>query len=228
MGKRLLSAAFVKTAGPGKYGDRDGLILRVNRSGSKQWLWRGTIRRRRVDLGLGSARYRTLREARELAFEYRRISHSGGDPRQSRDTAPTVELAAEQVVEIQRPTWRGRKSENDWRQTLRRHILPTLGSIPVDHVSASDVLRIIGPLWTRQPETARRVRQRLSLVMRWSMAAGFRSDDPVAIVCDALPKQDRRPEHRKALPRELLGVEELGQRVRRPVERAGRHAQKFS
>jgi len=53
---------------PGKYYDRDGLILRVAPGGSKQWVWRGTVHGRRVELGMGSVRFTSLAEAREIAF----------------------------------------------------------------------------------------------------------------------------------------------------------------
>ena len=65
---RQLTAAFVRTVTlPGKYGDQHGLILRVTPSGSKQWIWRGTIRGRRRDLGLGGYPYTSLAEARQTA-----------------------------------------------------------------------------------------------------------------------------------------------------------------
>ena len=57
--KRFLTAAFVKNVrhkggyGPDKYGDHHGLILRVLMTGGKQWIWRGTIHGKRVDLGSG-------------------------------------------------------------------------------------------------------------------------------------------------------------------------------
>ena len=77
-----LTAAFVKQVDkPGKYGDQHGLILRVRPTGSKQWIWRGTVQGRRRDLGLGAYPYTSLGEARRKAFDYRKIARDGGDPR---------------------------------------------------------------------------------------------------------------------------------------------------
>lgn len=60
-----LTAAFVRSVTKaGKYGDLHGLILRVQPSGSRQWIWRGTVAGRRRDLGLGGYPYVTLAEAR--------------------------------------------------------------------------------------------------------------------------------------------------------------------
>ena len=55
------------------YHDEHGLILRVQPSGSKQWVWRGTVYGRRVDLGLGGYPYTTLAEARQKAFDHKKL-----------------------------------------------------------------------------------------------------------------------------------------------------------
>ena len=97
MGK--LTAAGVRTINaPGKYYDQHGLILRVAPGGSKQWVWRGTIRGRRRDVGLGAVAYTTLAEARDIAYEYRKLARAGGDPTAMRpnNTAPTFAEAFEQ------------------------------------------------------------------------------------------------------------------------------------
>ena len=39
--------------GPARYYDEHGLMVRVLPTGAKHWIWRGTVRGRRVDLGLG-------------------------------------------------------------------------------------------------------------------------------------------------------------------------------
>ena len=79
-GKKL-SAAFVKTvAEPGKYHDSHGLILRVMPSRSKQWIQRLVIAGTRRDLGLGGYPLVTLSEARQRAFDNRRLARAGGDP----------------------------------------------------------------------------------------------------------------------------------------------------
>ena len=79
-----LTAAFVRSVTrAGKYGDQHGLILRVQPSGSKQWIWRGTVGGKRRDLGLGGYPYVTLAEARAKAFEYRKTARAGNDPTQA-------------------------------------------------------------------------------------------------------------------------------------------------
>ena len=65
----------------GKYGDQNGLILRVSPSGSKQWIWRGIIRGKGRDIGMGDYSYTSLAEARQTAFKHRKLARSGRDPR---------------------------------------------------------------------------------------------------------------------------------------------------
>ncbi|MCY3932086.1 MAG: Arm DNA-binding domain-containing protein [Acidobacteria bacterium] len=113
MPRRKLTAAFVRTVDrAGKYGDEHGLILRVRPTGSKQWIWRGTVGGRRVDLGLGGYPYTSLAEARQTAFEHRKCARAGGDPRARARNVPTFADAADKVIAIHRPSWRpGSKSE---------------------------------------------------------------------------------------------------------------------
>ena len=76
-----LTAAFVRTVDrPGKYGDQHGVILRALPSGSKQWIWRGTVCGRRCDRGLGGYPYVSLAEARQAAFDHRKLARAGGEP----------------------------------------------------------------------------------------------------------------------------------------------------
>ncbi len=129
MPRRKLTAAFVRSVDrAGKYGDQHGLILRVRPTGSKQWIWRGTVAGRRVDLGLGGYPYTTLREARDRAFEYRRAARSGRHPKALSKRVPTFSEAAERVIEMHRSSWRAcSASDEDWRRTLRLYAMPRLG-----------------------------------------------------------------------------------------------------
>lgn len=198
-----LTAAFVRAVKrPGKYGDQHGLTLRVLPTGSKQWIWRGTVRGRRVDLGLGGHPYTTLAEAREKAFSYRKLSRAGGDPRALHRSVPTFAAAVENVIAIHRASWRpGGKSEAQWRASLRDYALPRLGSKRLDQISTADVMAVLLPIWSTKAETARRLRQRIGAVMKWAIAQGYRHDNPAGdAVGAALPKNTGPRRHFQALP----------------------------
>jgi len=206
---RHLTAAFVRTVtAPGKYGDRHGLILRVLPTGSKQWIWRGTVRGRRVDLGLGGYPYTSLAEARQAAFEHRKLARAGGDPRALRKRVLTFAEAAEKVIAIHRKAWRpGSKSEAQWRASLRDYAMPRLGRKRIDEITTSDVMAVLLPIWTTKAETARRVRQRIGTVMKWAVAKGHRPDNPAGgVLGAALPKHGGARKHFRALPHSEVGA----------------------
>ena len=216
-GKRL-NFQFVKNVahsgrrGPDKYFDEHGLILRVRASGSKHWIWRGTVRGRRRDLGLGTFPYVSLGEARDRAFEYRRLAKAGEDPAavhapvvgttevRPKSNAPTFRKAAGAVIDLHRPTWRNPKSAAQWEASLRDYAYPVLGDMRVDEIGSGDVLRALRPIWNEKRETAQRVRQRISAVMKAAVADGYRLDNPAGdALTAALPKGGRKQRHQRAL-----------------------------
>ena len=199
-----LTAARVRSeTRPGKYGDQHGLILRVQPSGSKAWIWRGTVNGRRRDLGLGRYPYVSLAQARQQAFEYRKAALEGVDPITLRDGAvPTFATATEAVIALYAGKWKaGGKSEGQWRSSLGTYVLPAIGSMRVDEVTSADVMDCLSPIWNSRPETAKRVRQRIAAVMKWAIAQGYRQDNPAGdAVTAALPKQTTARKHLPALP----------------------------
>ena len=63
------------------------------------------------------------------------------------------------------------------------------------------MLRVLTPIWTTRPETARRVRQRMRTVFRWGMAHGFMESNPAGEAIDgALPPMPKVKAHLRALP----------------------------
>ena len=205
-----LTAAFVRSVKePGKYGDQHGLMLRVMPSGSKQWIWRGTVRGKRVDLGLGGFPYTSLAEARQKAFDNRKLARSGGDPLalKRRPNIPTFAEAIEKVIEIHRPTWRNARSAEIWRASLRDYALPRLGHRRIDQITTADVMDCLVLRWQEKTETMRRVRQRLSAIFKWAIAEGYRNDNPAGeAISAALPKPNGSKKNMRALPYVQVGT----------------------
>ena len=199
-----LTVRFIKTAGPGRYSDGEhGLMLRVAPGGSRQFMQRLTIQGKRCDIGLGGWPLVSLPEARETAFENRRIARRGGDPLADRrkSAAPTFAEAAEATVAVLREGWKaGGRQEQIWRRAIDEYAMPRLGKMRVDTITATDIVAVLSPHWQSKHETARRVRQRIGAIMKWSQGQGFREDNPVEAASAALPKPSRVVEHMKALP----------------------------
>ena len=202
--EKALSAAFVRTvAKAGKYTDGHGLFLKVEPSGAKRWVQRIVIRGKRSEIGLGSASLVTLAEAREQALANRKLARSGGDPLQDKREAKallTFEQAARKVHKIHEPTWKNKKHAAQFISTLETYTFTRLGKIKVSDVTTADVLAVLQPIWLTKPETARRVRQRIGTVMKWTVANGWRQDNPADAIAQALPKQTKSVKHRKSLP----------------------------
>ena len=211
-----LNAAFVRTVSrPGVYGDQHGLRLRVYKSRkrqsiSKQWIWRGTVNGTRRDIGLGGFPYVSLAEARQTAFEYRKVARAGGDPvtLRPRPDVPTFAEAAETVIAIHREGWKdGGKSESQWRASLRDYAMPRLGRKGVDEICTADVMAVLIPHWHTKTETMRRVRQRIGAVMKWAVVQGHRDDNPAGdAIAAALPKGGSVRQHQRALPFRDVGA----------------------
>ena len=203
---KALSPAFVRKASkPGRYNDGNGLFLKVDPSGAKRWGQRLVIHGRQRTLGLGGCALVTLAEAREAALANRKIARSGGDPlAQRRRTAdiPTFESAAATVIELHRHGWRNEKHAAQWEATLRTYVHPHMGKRSVADITTADVMAVLMPIWNEKPETARRVRQRISTVMKWAVAQGYRGDNPAGdAIGAALPKHNGKTKrHHRALP----------------------------
>ena len=208
---KKLSAKFVReVTAPGRYYDGDaGLFLLAKPSGRKSYLQRLTIHGKRHDIGLGSIRWTTLTEARAAAQANRKIARTGGDPLAAkRAGVPTFDIAADIVVGIHRESWKDSgKSEAQWRASLRDYALPRLGRKRVDQITAADVMGVLLPHWQSKRETMRRVRQRISAVMRWAIAQGYRNDDPAGDAIGAvLPRNNHTVTHQKSLPYSEVGA----------------------
>ncbi len=57
-----------------------------------------------------------------------------------------------------------------WESTLEAYAVPGIGHLRAGEIAVADVLRVLTPICTAKPETARRVRQRTEAVMHWAIA----------------------------------------------------------
>ncbi len=79
--------------------------------------------------------------------------------------------------------------------------------MPVDRIERSDVLQVLTPIWGSKSETARRVRQRIRSVFKWSMAHGYIAQNVAGEAIDgALPPIPRNKNHLRALPYQEVGA----------------------
>ena len=208
--QKALSAAFIRSAPPGRHADGNGLYLFVQPSGTRSWIQRLLVRGRRRELGLGSLALVPLAEAREKALANRKLARQGGDPlaeKRRSQGIPTFAEAAMRVLEQKRAGWRNPRHPREWMSSLKRFAFPRIAKVPVSEVTSADVLEILTPLWHQQAPTARRVRQRLRAVLEWAVAMEYRIDNPCDRIGPVLGPQQDVTEHMQALShREVAAV----------------------
>jgi integrase len=200
----LNAMGISKLSAPGRYADGNGLHLVIDKSGAKRWVLRTVVRGRRRDMGLGGVRTVSLAQARVTAQRYRATARSGGDPleerRRENKSVPSFEKAAFTVHAGLVPSWKNPKHAVQWINTLKRYAFPVIGSRPVSQITSADVLRILSPIWIEKPETAKRLSQRISAVIRWARASEFYTgDDPVEAARAGLPRQNHDVQHHASL-----------------------------
>lgn len=195
---KVLSAKAVekiKTPGVHAVGGVPGLALQVAPPTGRSWILRFSLDGRRRDLGLGSCSEVSLEEAREAAFEARRLIRQGVNPiaqRARRSSAPetrTFKTAALALVASKRDGWKNAKHAEQWTSVFEAYAFPVIGHLAVDEVDTPAVLRVLQqdyrrssadapqPLWTAIPETASRLRGRIEAVLDAARVGGHRTGD---------------------------------------------------
>src|SRR6266850_244033 len=153
--ERQLSALKVKSAKPGMPADGGCLYLQVAASKdgkrfNRSWIFRYRVAGRLRDMGLGSTDILSLAEARERAREQRKARLDGIDPIDARRAlaAPAVNLmsfdeAAAEVIKAKEDEWTNPVHAGQWRDTLKTHCSPFIGSKAVRDINTADVTKIL-------------------------------------------------------------------------------------
>jgi integrase len=227
----------VEHAKPGRHSDGRGLYLLVKPTGTRSWVLRVQHNGRRRDIGLGAVsldqirhlqsvpifrrNQLTLAEAREKARIGRELAKAGLDPRSEwkveERTTPSFEATAREYHRQVSKGWRNGKHGSQWLNTLQTHVFPMIGKLPVDEIDAPEIQRVLMPIWLTIPETARRVRQRIGVVLDYAKGKGWRPTEAPMRALNQLMSGLRQPKGRNfaALPykhlsgffSELLGKE---------------------
>lgn len=209
----------------GLYGDGAGLWLKVTEGASRSWIFRYTSEGRERWMGLGPYPDVSLNEAREKAAEMRKRVRGGIDPlaekqaQRANDRAAAAKLVtfdwcATQFIEAHKAGWRNPKHVDQWRNTLATYASPVIGTLPVDKIDTSHVMRILEKdgLWTEKNETASRLRGRIENVLDWATVRKYRSGDNPARWKGHLDKllpaasKVQRVKHHAALPWAEIGT----------------------
>lgn len=210
MAKQSLNKLDARTAAnlkaKGRHSDGGGLYLAIDGSGRRRWVFMYVRNGKRTELGLGGGRDLPLAKARQRAAELRSIVQDGGDPKLKRSIPmhSTFGECADDYIETKRLGWRNAKHAAQWTMTLTEHA-KAIRPIRVDLINTEDIVGVLKPLWSRAPETAKRLRGRIENVLDAAKARGLRSGENPARwrghLDQLLPKQQRLTRgHHAALP----------------------------
>ncbi len=228
MGGKLTTRTVSGLKDRGEYADGGGLYLQISKWGTKTWIFRystgertpgGNLKRRRM--GLGSVDSVTLKKARDESVRYSLLLREGKDPKLIRDAEKqktqknqvwTFDRCAEAYISAHAPSWKNKKHAQQWRNTLKQYASPVFGSLPVEEITTSLIMRVLEPIWLTKTETASRVRGRIERVLSWAIVNGYRPHPNPALwrgnLMELLPAPAKiaKPVHHPALPYQELGV----------------------
>jgi integrase len=203
---------LAKLSRPGRYAVGHGAFLQISQWNTRAWIFRYVRNGKAHHLGLGSAEYVTLAEARQRAYEMRRAMVLNGiDPLEAKRAAKheralatvrskTFKQCALDYITAHEGGWRGDRSRRQWFDSLTKHVFPKIGEMAVADIDVAAVLSVLDPIAKTIPETAARVRNRIALILDWAAARDLRPQENPAKRPNLLPKRKKRVRHFAAMP----------------------------
>ncbi len=195
---------------PQKLSDEKGLFLLLNQSG-KYWRLKYRHGGKEKMLALGVYPEVSLKEARAKRDDARRLIAEGVDPGLVRKQSKVANrLASESSFELLAREWHQSQLAR-WSpshatrviESLEVDVFPDLGLVPIAELTAPMMLEALRKVERRgATETAGRILQRISAIMRYAIQTGRASYNPAQDLKGAL--KAAKKEHRPALPRAEL------------------------
>lgn len=189
-----------------KLSDERGLYLWVTQSG-KYWCLKYRIGGKEKKLHIGTYPEVTLKSARQKRDEARQLVADGIDPNTAKQDAKkeiamveqnSLATVAAEWFAAASGRWKPSHADGVWR-SLEKDLLPTLGHVAVDAITPPQLLELLRGIEDRGSlETAGRIHQRVGAIMRFAIAAGKATSNPVRDLAGALTTA--KPKHHPALP----------------------------
>jgi integrase len=212
---------------PQRLWDGGGLYLEVSPAGGKLWRLKYRIHGKEKLLALGKWEVVSLREARELRDDWKKVLGKGSDPsavrkKAKRDAANrainSFEAVAREWYRKQAKVWVPHHAADVLRR-LEANLFPDLGSRPAAEITAPELLAALRKIEHRGAhDLAHRVLQVASQVFRYGVATGRCERDPAPDLRGALTphrKQNQaavKPDEVPALLRAIDAYAEIGGR----------------
>ncbi|MCH7372256.1 integrase arm-type DNA-binding domain-containing protein [Aeromonas sp. MR16] len=211
MGK-LESKQVENLVDAGTYEDGEGLRLVVKAKGTKSWIFRYQLAGRRREMGLGKYPSVSLKLARLLAADARKLLSLGIDPLAARDAERAVQLEMERQAAARRVSFQqlaidyhsahsalwSEKWRKGWLRKLDLHVFPLIGHLSADAIQTEHILNVLRPIWAIKNRTADEIRGQIEQILDAAKTRGFRDGDNPARWRGHLSNLLSRSEKKKA------------------------------
>jgi len=169
--------------------DANGLYLYVPASGKKVWQLRYKVTGKEKVMTLGKYPFVSLIEAREKAYEARKIVSEGLDPIQSRkktEADTSFSSIYKEWYQHKQDVWsEGYASELG--RMFTDDILPMIGSMDINDIEPMQILAVIRHFENRGAmERANKARRRCGEVFRYAIVTGRAKYNPAPDLADAM------------------------------------------
>lgn len=183
--------------------DGGGLQLRIKPNGSKLWLldYLRPHTKKRTSLSFGAYPEVSLADARKKRTEARELLAQDIDPQEHRDdksrahelaNSNTLEHVAADWLEVKKGNITADHATDTWR-SLKLHIFPTLGKVPIHKITAIKATEAIKPVAAKGSlETVKRLCQRLNEIMVHAVNAGIIEANPLPGISKAFKKPEKQ------------------------------------
>lgn len=207
MKRHALSFMEAKNLGSGKYADGEGLWLCKSDQSRGKWIVRLTIGGKRREMGLGRWPDVSIAEARARAADARRDVRDGLDPIEQRAKERyrpkklTVKEAIDDCFKARQAELKGDGKAGRWMSPLNVHVIPKIGSMPIEDVDQHVLKTVFEPIWHTKPDAARKAMNRVNLTLKHGAALGLEVDLQATMKMRALlGKRRHEVQHIPSLP----------------------------
>jgi integrase len=202
MKHNVLTYFKAKALPVGKHADGQGLWLVKATKEHGKWVLRVVVYGNRREMGLGRWPDVKIGEARERAEAARKLARAQKDPVHERRKAKragkplTVKEAVAGCFEARKAELKGDGEAGRWMSPLAVHVIPKIGSYPVEDVDQHVLKDLLDPLWHTKPVAATKALNRMSLTLKHAAAMGLAVDLQATMKARALlGKQRHETEH---------------------------------
>jgi len=99
----------------------------------------------------------------------------------------TFQAVADEYMDKHEAGWSSPVTRAQWRDTMRLHVNPEIGKIPVAHITDAHVLKVLEPLWrAKKANTGKKLCQRIAKVLGYAIARKYRKGPNPAAWRDGL------------------------------------------